>query len=56
MFDFVNKSIQKLLYEGRIGKYVYSATHNISGWVCHIPSNVSLQPTENKKALAKSKC
>ena len=56
MFDYINKTLQKLHYEGRNGLYVYSATYNISGWVCHVPSNVSIQPTENKKALAKCKC
>ena len=57
MFDYINKTLQKLHYEGRNGKYVYSATpYNTSRRLCHLPSNVSMQPTENKKALAKSKC
>ncbi len=57
MFDFVNKTIQKLHYERRNGLYVYSATpYNPSRRLCLLPINVCMQPTENKKALAKSKC
>ena len=27
MFDYINKTLQKLHYEGRNGLYVYSVTH-----------------------------
>ena len=55
MFDYINKTLQKLHYEGRNGKYVYSATpYNTSRRPCHLPCNVFCSQQKTKKPLQKA--